>query len=188
MLASRTPAVLWVCLSLWKSRAEVVGWARRTNCDLSDNPDCRGDVEKTTDSDKCANSGWALWHIPSGGYNHFCCLPGQYGYWYSSLGQNAVGQCSDTSLLPNKSTPAVQVIGSRGNLQLNVPNLYRTITEMAALARKVSNSHLFQYLLQLQLQLATSFTTDGVYKPTIATLAPQVARCAAMVELAAPTP
>jgi len=41
--------------------------------------------------------------------NMFCCLPDQYGYWYKQLGQDAVGQCSKSPVLPEDSEPAVQV-------------------------------------------------------------------------------
>lgn len=87
-----------------------------TNIIFIDNPDCRGDVEKTVDSDMCANSGWALWYIPDGGYNSFCCLPGQYGYWYPSLGQDAVGQCSSSSTLPTSALPGTQVNNGDGTV------------------------------------------------------------------------
>lgn len=39
----------------------------------------------------------------------FCCLPDQYGYWYKDLGQDAGGMCSPSSVLPEGSTPAIQV-------------------------------------------------------------------------------
>jgi hypothetical protein len=73
-------------------------------------------------TDKCANSGWALWHLPYGGgfsdnrglnatnttLNSFCCLPDQYGYYFPRFGQNAVGQCTKSNILPNGALPAVQ--------------------------------------------------------------------------------
>lgn len=86
---------------------------------IIENPDCRGDVETVralNATEACANSGWALWEIPDGGYNRFCCLPGQYGYWYKSLGQDAVGQCSNSSTLPDDATPAVQQNNGDGSV------------------------------------------------------------------------
>lgn len=76
------------------------------------NADCRGDVEDPLrqGNELCANPGWALWQIPDGDYNMFCCLPRQYGYWYKYLGQDAVGMCSISNILPEDSTPAVQVL------------------------------------------------------------------------------
>ncbi|KAH8592463.1 hypothetical protein B0O99DRAFT_238889 [Bisporella sp. PMI_857] len=46
----------------------------------------------------------------------FCCLPGQYGYWYKSLGQDSVGMCSKSSILPENSTPAVQFNNGDGSV------------------------------------------------------------------------
>lgn len=88
-------------------------------CCPLDNPDCRGDIETVralNETENCVNSGWALWLIPDGGYNRFCCLPGQYGYWYKSLGQDAVGQCSNSSTLPEGSTPGQQVNNGDGTV------------------------------------------------------------------------
>jgi hypothetical protein len=84
----------------------------------SGNADCRGDVEDPTrkGDEKCANSGWALWQIPDGDYNMFCCLPGWYGFWYSDLGQDAVGQCQISKDLPEGSTPAVQFNNGDGSV------------------------------------------------------------------------
>lgn len=67
-------------------------------------------------TEACANSGWALWEIPDGGFNRFCCLPGQYGYWYKSLGQDAVGQCSDSSTLPDGAIPGAQQNNGDGSV------------------------------------------------------------------------
>lgn len=82
------------------------------------NADCRGDVSdpERKGNEKCANSGWALWQIPDGGFNMFCCLPDQYGYWYKQLGQDAVGQCSTSSVLPEDSEPAVQFNNGDGSV------------------------------------------------------------------------
>jgi len=93
------------------------------------NADCRGDLEDPLrlGDEKCANPGWALWQIPDGGFNMFCCLPGQYGYWYESLGQDAVGMCSVSKILPQGSTPGVQFnngdgsVSSKGNQTIHLP-------------------------------------------------------------------
>jgi hypothetical protein len=86
-----------------------------------DNADCRGDVEDPTrtGNESCANTGWALWQIPDGDKNMFCCLPDHYGYWFPSLGQDAVGMCQSSPDLPEGSLPGVQFNNGDGSVDSN---------------------------------------------------------------------
>ncbi|KAJ3344676.1 hypothetical protein HDU83_004963 [Entophlyctis luteolus] len=78
-------------------------------CCPSSNQDCRGDVENRSNYTlACADSSWALWQIASSG-NMFCCLSGYTGYFNSSQGQDAVGQCQSSSMLASGLKPAVQL-------------------------------------------------------------------------------
>ncbi|KAG9247329.1 hypothetical protein BJ878DRAFT_477489 [Calycina marina] len=85
------------------------------------NADCRGDVEDPAreGNESCANTGWALWQIPDGNYNMFCCLPDKYGYWYPALGQDAVGQCTANGTLPADTEPAIQFNNGDGSVGAN---------------------------------------------------------------------
>ena len=46
----------------------------------------------------------------------FCCLPGWYGYWDKSLGQDAVGQCQASKDLADGMLPAVQYYDGDGSV------------------------------------------------------------------------
>jgi len=129
-------------------------------CCPLDNPDCRGDVSDPLrkGNEKCANSGWALWQIPDGGFNMFCCLPDQYGYWYEALGQDAVGQCSSSNILPVDSTPATQFNNGDGSVSPEGVQLVELVVPAATPAPTCDVLH---YGWSLQVDSAAGCTSGS---------------------------
>lgn len=110
----------------------------------------------------------------------FCCLPDQYGYWYKQLGQDAVGQCSKSSDLPEDSEPAVQVCFPTHLVLVMEIDECSSIMVMEVSRQKEYNSQSFQYHPRHQHPLVILCITDGLYKSMTKVDAQRVRTCVLM--------